>query len=213
LRLEHLENRFFPGARLEFRLGDRRHKVHLKMGGSHSALNALAAMATIHAAGGDLEPAIRAIEQVEAGPGRGRILRLGGDVLLVDESYNSNPAALGSVLETLRNTSTHGRKIMVMGDMLELGPQGKSFHHEAGRKAAAAGVSLLIGVGKLVRTSLESGRRSGIPEIHHEADATEVTRYLSDKLRFGDMVVVKGSRGIGLDLVVDALVRERGRED
>jgi UDP-N-acetylmuramoyl-tripeptide--D-alanyl-D-alanine ligase len=164
----------------------------------------------IHAAGGELDPAMRAMERVEPGPGRGRILRLTGDILVVDDSYNSNPVALGSVLETLKHTSVHGRKILVMGDMLELGAQGKSFHHEAGRKAAAAGVALLIGVGTLSRTALESGRRSGIPEIHHEVEAAPVVRYLSGRLRSGDIVVVKGSRSVGLDRVVDGLVREIG---
>jgi UDP-N-acetylmuramoyl-tripeptide--D-alanyl-D-alanine ligase len=213
LRLEYVENRFLPGARFEFRQGERRYRLKLKLGGAHSAQNALAAMAAIHAVGGELEPARKTMEQVEPGPGRGRILRLKGDILLIDDSYNSNPTALGSVLETLKNTSIHGRKILVMGDMLELGPQGKTFHYEAGRKAASAGVAMLVGVGPLTRSALESGRRSGIPEIHHESETNRVVDYLSGRLRSGDLVIVKGSRGVGLDRVVDALVRERGRTD
>lgn len=213
LHLEQIENRFLPGASLEFRAGERRYKVRLKMGGSHSAYNALAALAVVHAAGEQLEPAIRAIEEVEPGPGRGRIMNLDGDVLLIDDSYNSNPSALGSMLETLRNTSIAGRKILVMGDMLELGPQAKTFHHDAGRKAAAAGVVLLVGVGTLTRTALESGRRSGIPEIHHDAGPTEAAAYIVSRLKPGDLILVKGSRGVGLDRLVDILVNSRGRED
>jgi len=213
LRLEQIVNRFLPGATFEFRAAERRYKVRLKMGGSHAAYNALAALAVIHAAGEQLEPAIRAIEQVEPGPGRGRIINLGGDVLLIDDSYNSNPSALGSILETLRNTSIRGRKILVIGDMLELGPEAKTFHHEAGRKAAAAGVVLLVGVGTLTRTALESGRRSGIPEIHQDAGPAEAAAYIRNRLKPGDLVLVKGSRGVGLDRLVDTLVRERGRQD
>ena len=115
---------------------------------------------------------------------------------------------MASILETLKRERPEGRKVLVMGDMLELGKRQKTFHHDLGRKAAAAGVDVMIGVGPLTRHALESARRGGVGEVHHEKDAAGAVRYLSGHIRPGDLIVVKGSRGIGLDRLVDELVRQ-----
>jgi UDP-N-acetylmuramoyl-tripeptide--D-alanyl-D-alanine ligase len=93
--------------------------------------------------------------------------------------------------------------------MLEMGTRTKTYHHDAGRKAASAGVEVMIGVGPLTRTSLESARRSGVQEVHHETDAVAAARYLAGRMRSGDLVLVKGSRGVKLDRLVDEVVRDR----
>jgi UDP-N-acetylmuramoyl-tripeptide--D-alanyl-D-alanine ligase len=213
VRLEQLEDRLLPGCEANIRIGEERIKLRMRLGGAHSAQNALAALAVVHAAGEDTAAAARAIERMEPGTGRGKVLKLQDDLVVVDDTYNSNPTALISVLETVRNTTVPGRKILVMGDMLELGRQSKTFHHEAGRKAAAAGVNLLVGVGPMSRAALESGRRSGIPEVHHETDSDKAAGWVVDKVRPGDLVLVKGSRGIRLELVVQALVEAKGGRD
>jgi UDP-N-acetylmuramoyl-tripeptide--D-alanyl-D-alanine ligase len=93
-----------------------------------------------------------------------------------------------------------------MGDMLELGPKESGFHRDAGRKAARAGVQILIGVGARAKLALETARVAGVPETRHAKDADTAAELLPALVRPGDLVVVKGSRGIALEAVVTALV-------
>jgi UDP-N-acetylmuramoyl-tripeptide--D-alanyl-D-alanine ligase len=209
VKLENLEDRFVPGTGLTIRCGDLSHRFNLRLGGGHSAMNALAALAVVHAVGADIDAAGNAMERFEAGPGRGRLIELPFGAVVIDDSYNSNPAALSSVLQTLKATRTEGRKILVLGDMLELGKDEERFHKVAGQEAAAAGADLLIGVGHLVRHSLETARRAGVAETHLASDAGSAAKYLSGKLRSGDLVLVKGSRSIRLDRLVQRLVEKR----
>jgi len=203
--LETIEDHFDAGTRFVFRIDDRSREVRLHTVGAHSAWNAVAALATVAASGEDVDAAAEAIASVEAEPGRGRVLRLHGEVTVVDDTYNSNPAALASILETLKR-STAARKVLVAGDMLELGPREVDFHREAGRKAAAAGVRVLVGVGPLSRHLLEAARRAGVQELYHEPASTKAAARVADLVRPGDLVVCKGSRGIRLERVVEALV-------
>jgi UDP-N-acetylmuramoyl-tripeptide--D-alanyl-D-alanine ligase len=98
-----------------------------------------------------------------------------------------------------------------MGDMLELGPAETALHREAGRQAAAAGVQLLVGVGARSRAAVEAARRARIGEAWHEQDAASAARSVPTRIGPGDLVVVKGSRGVHLELVVEAILR--GREE
>lgn len=206
LVLESVEDRFVPGASLVFRHGARSIRLDLRLAGAHAAINALAALAAVVAAGGELDRAAEAIARVEAGPGRGRVIPLRHGIVLVDETYNSNPSALSSVLRTIGASAPPGRKVLVLGDMLELGPEEAGFHRDAGKQAASVGVQVLMGVGALARGAVESGRKAGVPEVRHEPDAAAAAREMPHLVRPGDLVVVKGSRGVHLEQVVSALV-------
>ncbi|MCP3981632.1 MAG: UDP-N-acetylmuramoyl-tripeptide--D-alanyl-D-alanine ligase [bacterium] len=208
LRMEDLENRFIPGARFVYRYQDQRRQVHLRIGGAHAAFNALAALAGVVAVGGDLDAAADSLEQVEPGAGRGRVHRLDRDIVVVDDSYNSSPSALASILETLRVSETTGRRVLVMGDMLELGSLEDALHREAGKRAATSGVEVLVAVGALSRATADVARRAGVPEVYHFKDAARAAGSIWDFLREGDLVVVKGSRGIHLERVVQALTSQ-----
>jgi UDP-N-acetylmuramoyl-tripeptide--D-alanyl-D-alanine ligase len=209
LKLESVADRFVPGAELTFRHAGHATTVALKIGGAHAAWDALAAAATIIACGAALPPALAAIAAVEPAPGRGRLTRLPGDLVVVDDTYNSNPCALASVLGTLGASTPPGRRVLVMGDMLELGPRAVTFHQEAGALAAKSRVELLVGVGPLARHAVEAARKAGI-EGHITGDAAHAARTVPDLTRPGDLVVVKGSRGVRLELVVEALIARRG---
>ncbi len=209
--LESVEDRFVPGAVLAFRHGGRSRTLSLRIGGAHATLDAIAALAAVAAAGEDLDAAAAAMSAVEPAPGRGRVHRLANGALLVDESYNSNPAALASVLGTLRASPASGRKILVMGDMLELGPTEKALHREAGERAAESGVQVLVGVGPRSKAAVEAARRARVPETWHESDAAAAARSVPPRIGAGDVVVVKGSRGIHLEQVVEAILT--GREE
>jgi UDP-N-acetylmuramoyl-tripeptide--D-alanyl-D-alanine ligase len=212
LRLEEMENRFIPGTAFTYRHRDQSHRMQLRMGGAHSAFNALAALAAITAVGEELGPAAERMEQLEAGPGRGKVHLLPREMILIDDSYNCSPAALASVLETLRLCEPPGRKVMVMGDMLELGRIESALHREAGKRAAASGVQLLVAVGPLSRVTAETARRAGVPEVHHHADSTKAAESITEFLKDGDLIVVKGSRGMRMERVVEALLQMDGGE-
>ena len=209
VRLDAIENRFIPGAALSFTHAGHAYGISLKIGGAHAALDALAAAATIVACGLPLGPALNAIAETEPAPGRGRMTRLPGDIVLVDDTYNSNPEALASVLATLDASPALGRRVLVMGDMLELGPRSIAFHQEAGALAAQSKVALLIGVGPLSRHAVEAARRAGI-EAHAADNAAQAAQKVPGLTRPGDLVVIKGSRGVRLELVVEALLARRG---
>jgi UDP-N-acetylmuramoyl-tripeptide--D-alanyl-D-alanine ligase len=209
LRLEKIENRFLPGAGLRFTHAGQTQTISLKIGGAHAALDALAAAAAVVACGFPLGSALSAIASTEPAPGRGRMTHLPGDITVVDDTYNSNPEALASVLATLEASPAPGRRVLVMGDMLELGPKSVAFHQEAGALAVRSKVALLVGVGPLARHAVEAARRSGI-EAHATDNASQAAQTVPGLTRPGDLVVIKGSRGVKLELVVEALIARLG---
>jgi UDP-N-acetylmuramoyl-tripeptide--D-alanyl-D-alanine ligase len=139
---------------------------------------------------------------------RGELLRLPGGITLIDDSYNSSPAALKRALETVASATGSARKTAVLGEMLELGTHSERLHEECGRAAAAAGLDLLITVGGA--PALAMGRAAiaaGMPSsaVAHAATSEEAAEAAIGRFRPGDLVLVKGSRGIGTDRVVDRL--------
>jgi UDP-N-acetylmuramoyl-tripeptide--D-alanyl-D-alanine ligase len=212
LRLEGIENGYVPGATLTFRHREEALRVRLRIGGAHAAHNALAALATVVAVGEDIHAAVGRMEQVEPGSGRGKVHRLERGMLLVDDSYNSSPPALGSVLETMRLSNPRGRRVLVMGDMLELGPMKAALHREAGRRAGAAGVQMLVTVGALSKETAEAARRAGVGEVHHHHDSETCAEAIGKLLGDGDLIVVKGSRAMRMGRVVRALTSRFGEE-
>jgi UDP-N-acetylmuramoyl-tripeptide--D-alanyl-D-alanine ligase len=212
LRLEQIENRFIPGATLSFRHKEESVRVQLRIGGAHAAHNALAALATVVAAGGDVHAAAERMERLEPGTGRGKLHRLARGMVLVDDSYNSSPPALASVLETLRLSDPRGRRVLVVGDMLELGPMKAALHREVGRRAGAAGVQMLITVGTQSKETAEAARRAGVGEVHHYGDSVACAESIADLLGDGDLIVVKGSRATHMGRVVRALTSRFGEE-
>ena len=164
--------------------------VELPLYGRHAVENFLAAAA----AAGALRPAA----------GRGVVHRLAGEIVVVDDSYNSNPAALERALGGA--AAIPGRRHWaVLGEMLELGPEGPAFHREAGRRAVAAGFSPVLGVGELARELVEAARGEGV-DAGWAADAGAASERAVSELRSGDVVLVKGSRGVALETVVERLL-------
>jgi UDP-N-acetylmuramoyl-tripeptide--D-alanyl-D-alanine ligase len=178
--------------------------VRLAFYGRHNAANAAAALAVALAFEVNIPGAIRGIEALRAVVGRGVVERLGSGVVLVDETYNSNPAALASVLDSLAATawprmpSGDGRRVLVCGDMLELGDAAELRHREAGALAARRGVALLVAVGPLAGETASGAAAAGLTDIVVVADAEAAAKSV-DRLRAGDLVVVKGSRGMAME--------------
>jgi UDP-N-acetylmuramoyl-tripeptide--D-alanyl-D-alanine ligase len=142
---------------------------------------------------------------------RGELLRLPGGLTLIDDSYNSSPAALKRSLEILAAANGSARKIAVLGEMLELGTHSDRLHRECGRAAYSADLDLLVAVGGAAAQALaDEATAAGLPssQIVVVADKAAAVEEVLRRVRPGDLVLVKGSRGIGLDLVVDRLKAE-----
>jgi UDP-N-acetylmuramoyl-tripeptide--D-alanyl-D-alanine ligase len=169
--------------------------------GRHQADNLLAA-ATLALAVGVAPSAIPpCAARLVPPPRRGVVHVLGGSgITLVDDSYNSSPQAARAVLALL--AATRGRRVAVLGEMLELGPGSPTLHREVGRAAAAA-ADVVVAVGG--ESAAVLARAAEGVKAHHVATAAEALDLLRGLLRPGDVVLVKGSRAIGLDLVVDGL--------
>jgi UDP-N-acetylmuramoyl-tripeptide--D-alanyl-D-alanine ligase len=168
----------------------------------HNLRNLLAAVAAARALGitpgGDLEVSFSAL--------RGERLELEGGVVLINDCYNANPMSMRAAIDDLAATAP-ARRVAVLGDMLELGADARAFHREIGEHAAARGVELLVSVGPLA-----AEMRAGFAgEAHAVADAHGAAELLGALLREGDTVLVKGSRGVGLEAVAEALGAGDGR--
>jgi len=173
--------------------------------GRHNVMNALAALAVGRVLG--LADATMAEGLSEYGPAAMRMnLRRVGGVKLIDDTYNANPKSMAAALEVYRVVSVRGRRFMICGDMLELGPASRQLHEELGGRIAGAGIDGLWTVGEESRCVATGARRSGADmRITETCEAEEAADALLAELAPGDAVLVKGSRAIGLDRCVERL--------
>jgi UDP-N-acetylmuramoyl-tripeptide--D-alanyl-D-alanine ligase len=190
-----------PG-RYVVRAGEDRLALELPFDARHNLRNTLAAVAAARAVG--VRPEGRV--DVRFGALRGERLELSNGVTVVNDCYNANPLSMRAALDELAMQDPAGRRVAVLGDMLELGPAERSHHEEIGAYAAASGVDVLIAVGPRSAAMLDTfdGEAHAVPEA---AAAAAVTARL---VRPGDVVLVKASRGVGLEVVAEALAAEAG---
>ena len=165
-------------------------------------MNALAGLAVALEAGGELDAAVAALETLTAGDKRGEVLEVKGATILND-CYNSNPEALRSMIRTLAARPAK-RRILVAGEMLEMGEQGPALHTECGRAAAEAGLDLVVGVQGNAEHLAAAACKGGVAALFL-ADADAAGRWLKLNLRKGDVVLVKGSRGVHMERTIEAL--------
>jgi UDP-N-acetylmuramoyl-tripeptide--D-alanyl-D-alanine ligase len=144
---------------------------------------------------------------------RSEILTLPGEITIINDSYNSNPRAMERMLETLATWPTARRRILVAGEMLELGQQSPEWHREIGRKAVDCGVSWLLAVEGDARFFLEGATEAGLPTERGRlySTAEQAAEYCQDLLQPGDIVLVKGSRGVHLEKVIELLQKGSSR--
>jgi UDP-N-acetylmuramoyl-tripeptide--D-alanyl-D-alanine ligase len=182
--------------------------VHLTLHGAYNVDNALAAAACALALGANPRDVAAALAAAAPAAGRGVVHRLAGGAVVVDDSYNSSPDALERALAAavdLAAGSSARRCWAVLGDMLELGPEAPRFHQAAGRRAAELGFTPVAGVGELAREITAAAAAAGA-EAPWFADAAGAAGWAAGELAPGDVVLVKGSRGVGLDRVVAGLL-------
>lgn len=177
----------------------------LSQPGDHWVANAMAVLAAVDAAGGDLEQAGLALAEMGGLAGRGARFKIAvgdGEALVIDESYNANPASMRATLAVLAATPA-ARRLAVLGEMRELGDQSKAFHAGLAEPITQAKVEalLLVGEGMAPLARALEGRI----ELVHVPDAATARERIETMLRPGDAVLIKGSNGVGLSRVVAAL--------
>jgi len=193
------------GLHVRYRAGEREGQLTLNLLGAHNAMNVLAGLAVALEAGVELDAAVAALETLTAGDKRGEVIQIGGATILND-CYNSNPEALRSMIRTLAARPAK-RRILVAGEMLEMGEHGPALHTEAGRAAAEAGLDLVVGVQGNAEHLASAASRGGVAALFLP-DAEAAGRWLKQNLRKGDVVLVKGSRGVHLERAIATLNKQ-----
>jgi len=175
-----------------------------------TVINALAAAAAAQAAGATLDEIAKGLERFEGAPGRMRCRRLASGARVIDDTYNANPQSVRSALESLARLKGRGRGIAVLGDMGELGEVAADAHREVGRLAAELGTELLIAIGARAHLVAEGARTGGMDaaKVRTGGEHEQVGAELRAELRPEDWVLVKGSRAMRMERVVETLLGE-----
>jgi UDP-N-acetylmuramoyl-tripeptide--D-alanyl-D-alanine ligase len=194
-------------------------KLHftLALPGLHSAINAMAVLAAVKVLGADLAGACNALSAMDAPAGRGKRMKIslpgGGAALVIDDSYNASPTSMRAAFKVLAQThpGAGGRRIAVLGDMLELGPGSTRAHESLADDLLAAGVDMVLTTGDNMMhldDALPRAKRGG-----HSARTEDLMSLITRVLRNGDVVLVKGSNSQKLGLVVAALVGDESNTE
>lgn len=207
IRPENIRRMGFDGFKFDLIYGKEKRRIRFPFLLESSLYNLLAAVGVTSAFGLHLEKIESAIHDLKPTVQRGLCVRLTKNTVLIDDSYNSNPRALESALRSFAALPAR-RRVAVLGDMLELGETAAGFHEEAGEHAARTGWELLVTIGPLSRHIANGARSAGMSpaKIHSFATSEEAARNILPLLREGDLILVKGSRGIQTEKVVETII-------
>lgn len=207
-----LEMKRFGETSFTLKMPDGEARVSLAFSGMHNISNALAAAAAGYCFGMTADEIAEALGMVAPPPQRGEVIRFLEGFTVINDSYNSNPDALLKMVNTLvEGAPDAGRKIVVAGEMLELGSEEAEIHRETGRKLAKAGIDKLIGVRGLAKDMVEAANEAGLEDASFAEDSEAAGGIVSELVREGDVVLVKGSRGVRTERVIERLLAEHGR--
>jgi UDP-N-acetylmuramoyl-tripeptide--D-alanyl-D-alanine ligase len=206
VRAENIEQRGSEGSVFDVINGGGRERTTLHLVGIHNVYNALAAVAVGRQGGLSLAQAAGALASLAPPDKRGAVVQL-GNITIINDCYNSNPTALDAMVDTLAAMPAK-RRIVVAGEMLELGPTGEELHRRSGRNMAKKGIDLLVGVRGLAKPMAEAAAAAG---MHAEFVATpeEAGEWLARETRDGDVVLMKASRGVKLERALEIVVGRR----
>ncbi len=209
VRAQNIQNMGWEGMSFELKYGNREEKISLPFFYESHLYNFLAASAAAKALSVPFEDILPQIITLKLMPNRGTLVRLAKNIKLIDDSYNSNPAALEAALKALTPLPSK-RKIAVLGDMLELGEKEVEFHIQAGRNVAEWGWDILVTVGVLSQHMAEGALSSGMgaDQIFSFKSSEEAAGEILPLLEEGDLVLVKSSRKIQIEKIVERLKKE-----
>ncbi|MCJ7437048.1 MAG: UDP-N-acetylmuramoyl-tripeptide--D-alanyl-D-alanine ligase [Acidimicrobiia bacterium] len=195
--------------------------VALALLGEHQVENAAMAAAVALELGASLEAVVSGLEVTQTASLRMEMVRTATGVVVINDAYNSSPTSAAAAIRSFAHLRVTGRRLAVLGPMLELGSHAAEEHEALGALAAATGIDVLVAVGEGAEHIVEGARGAGARgsaaggaprrgsgvSVVTMPDAAAATGYLIDEVRFGDAVLVKASRAVGLEAVADALVR------
>jgi UDP-N-acetylmuramoyl-tripeptide--D-alanyl-D-alanine ligase len=175
--------------------------------GLHNVTNAVAAVAVGIGHEIPWSDVRSAIAEIRPEKKRGEVVRFQEGFVVIDDSYNSNPKALTEMIRFVGKLEGYKRKIIVAGEMLELGPSAAELHRACGREAALSGAALIVGVQGEARSVLEGAKEAGVEDerLKFASDSREAGELLAGTVRRGDVVLIKGSRAVKLEQVLSAL--------
>ena len=211
VRAEAIRDLGIDGTRLTLKTPVGDVAVQTPLLGRGNLANLLAASAVATHFGVDLAQIAERAAHLQPAAHRGAVLRLAHDVTVVDDSYNSSPAALLRALEVIGNERRATRKAAVLGEMLELGAHSEALHRECGKAAASAGLDRLIAIGgESAQALADAAVAAGMPAsgVTWTASSGAASDLIVPWIASGDLILVKGSRGIKTDAVVDRIVEE-----
>ncbi len=183
-------------------------KVAFPLNGRHNISNALAAAAVGYLSGISVGQIAQALSSVAAPPQRGEVLRFSDGFTVINDSYNSNPDALLSMISTVIDAGASKRKIVVAGEMLELGPDAEEIHFNTGQKIAGSGIDILIGVRGNGRELVDGAKDAGLEEVYYAEDSESAGDLICSMVRAGDVILIKGSRGVKTENVLEKLLEK-----
>ncbi len=207
---QNIQKSGLNGMFFELNYGGQREKIKLSSFYDSTLSNFLAAVAVAFVFSIPIADISECSDQLEPAAKRGTVFLLKNDNTLIDDTYNSNPAALESTLKSAAKLPAK-RKIAVLGDMLELGEDSVKYHVSAGKQVVENGFDLLVTVGPLGKHMAEGARERGMPKdrIHTFEDSLEAAKNLGVLLGRGDLILVKGSRGMRMEHIIEQLKEER----
>jgi len=208
VRATSIENEGPKGTRFMLEYRGSAWPVRIRIPGTHHLKNALAAAAVALSLDEPVEHIIMGLEKFTAIRGRFDMISLEGGILLVDDTYNANPSSLGAAIDSVGSLVQEGGKIIVgLGEMLELGDAAIHTHREAGSKVAKGGVSWFYAMGDHARYLIEGARAAGMPEDRLKVVRThdEMVKEISQVMSRGDLILLKGSRRMQIEKVVEGL--------
>jgi len=207
IRAENVQTRGAEGSEFDVVLAGGREHARLPLVGEHNILNALAAVAVGLARGLKPAEAVGALATLVPPDKRGQVLQL-GNITVINDCYNSNPKALHAMVDALAAMKA-GRRIVVAGEMLELGPAGAEMHRAAGQHVAEKKIDVLLGVRGLAQGMVEGARHAGA-KAEFVASPEAAGEWLARETRDGDVVLLKASRGVKLETALEAWKAARG---
>jgi UDP-N-acetylmuramoyl-tripeptide--D-alanyl-D-alanine ligase len=201
VRAENMQTRGAEGSEFDVVMAGRREHARLPLVGEHNILNALAAVAVGVVRGLKLSEAVGALATLAPPDKRGQVVQL-GNITVINDCYNSNPKALYAMVDALAVMKA-GRRIVVAGEMLELGPAAVEMHRAAGRHIAEKKIDVLVGVRGLAQGMVDGARDAGA-QAEFVATPEEAGEWLARETRDGDVVLLKASRGVKLEKALEA---------
>ncbi len=200
VRAENIQSKGTEGVEFEVTIGGVREHARLPLVGEHNVLNALAAVAVGVERGLKPSEAVGALATLTAAEKRGQVLQV-GNITVINDCYNSNPKALEAMVDALA-AMAGTRRIVVAGEMLELGPAGEEMHRRAGQHVAEKKIDVLLGVRGLSQAMVESAGQAGT-QAEFVAGPEEAGEWLAREARGGDVILLKASRGVKLEKALE----------